>query len=376
MNRDRLHLWQDRLARNDSQYENWYARMDERERLYQGSRYIFPLVNKYRPSNAKTPHVRNICSELIEAQVDSNIPSPKVTAVHEKDEPLAKIIEDMLRNEMDRLPFAEINDLMERIVPIQGGGAYLVEWDNTARTHTTIGELNVVPIHPRQMVPQDGVYSGIEDMDYIILKMPQTREYIYRRYGKDVSVEGEAEPDIKGGDGSTAEDMVTQYIAYYRNDAGGIGMYSWVGDVELEDLEDYQARRLRRCAVCGELEPTADDGDGEQHALEEEEDTEEPADGVAADRACPLMMRTGAEPCAGSTESSGPKRMKRTKSRRTTRHGAALTAARQSGFTAKRNMKRSGRPSRQAWGIVYRARRRKCISPESLMSSRDFPSRR
>ena len=79
----------------------------------------------------------------------------------------AKIIEDMLRNEMDRLPFAEINDLMERIVPIQGGGAYLVEWDNTARTHTTIGELNVVPIHPRQMVPQDGVYSGIEDMDYI-----------------------------------------------------------------------------------------------------------------------------------------------------------------------------------------------------------------
>lgn len=131
MNRDRLHLWQDRLARNDSQYENWYALMDERERLYQGSRYIFPLVNKYRPSNAKTPHVRNICSELIEAQVDSNIPSPKVTAVHEKDEPLAKIIEDMLRNEMDRLPFAEINDLMERIVPIQGGGAYLVEWDNT-----------------------------------------------------------------------------------------------------------------------------------------------------------------------------------------------------------------------------------------------------
>lgn len=212
MNRDRLHLWQDRLARNDSQYENWYTLMDERERLYQGSRYIFPLVNKYRANNAQTPHVRNICSELIEAQVDSNIPAPKVTAIHEKDEELAKIIEDMLRNELDRLPFAEINDLMERIVPIQGGGAYLVEWDNTARTHTTIGELNVVPIHPRKLVPQDGVYSGIEDMDYIILKMPQTREFIYRRYGKDVSFENEAEPDVKGGDGGTAEDMVTQYI--------------------------------------------------------------------------------------------------------------------------------------------------------------------
>ena len=53
MNRDRLHLWQDRLARNDSQYENWYALMDERERLYQGSRYIFPLVNKYRPASLR-----------------------------------------------------------------------------------------------------------------------------------------------------------------------------------------------------------------------------------------------------------------------------------------------------------------------------------
>lgn len=272
MNMERLRLWQSRLGRNDSSYSDWYKRMDERERLYQGSRRINPIVDKARKSNSETPHVRNICSELIEAQVDSNIPSPKVTAVYQEDEALAKVIEDMLRNELERLPFHQINDLMERIVPIQGGGAYLVEWDNSARTHTTIGDLSVSAIHPKQLVPQDGVYSGIEDMDYVILKIPQTKEYIYRRYGVDVSNESEEEPDVKGIDGTTADDMITQYIAYYRNDAGGIGLYSWVGNYELEDLEDYQARRLRRCAVCGELEPTADDGDMEQHALEEEDD--------------------------------------------------------------------------------------------------------
>ena len=259
MANDKLALWQERLGKNDSQYESERAQMDVRQALYQGSRRIMPLVGTARAENSDTPHVRNICSEMIESQVNSSLPAPKVTAVRPEDEPLAKIIEDMLRNEMDRLPFEQLNDMMERTVPIQGGAAYLVEWDNTERTHNTVGELTVSPIHPKQIVPQAGVYTGIEDMDYIILKMPQTREYIRRRYGVDVSAEGETEPDIKStSEADTAEDMVTQYIAYYRNDSGGIGLYSWVGNTELEDLEDYQARRLRRCAVCGALEPMED----------------------------------------------------------------------------------------------------------------------
>ena len=270
MANDKLALWQERLGKNDSQYESERAQMDVRQALYQGSRRIMPLVGTARAENSDTPHVRNICSEMIESQVNSSLPAPKVTAVRPEDEPLAKIIEDMLRNEMDRLPFEQLNDMMERTVPIQGGAAYLVEWDNTERTHNTVGELTVSPIHPKQIVPQAGVYTGIEDMDYIILKMPQTREYIRRRYGVDVSAEGETEPDIKStSEADTAEDMVTQYIAYYRNDSGGIGLYSWVGNTELEDLEDYQARRLRRCAVCGALEPMEDVQDVAEEVLDE-----------------------------------------------------------------------------------------------------------
>ena len=128
----------------------------------------------------------------------------------------AKLIEDMLRNELDRMPFEQLNDMMERTVPIQGGAAFLVEWDNTQRTHFTIGELAVSTLHPKQIVPQDGVYTGVEDMDYIILKIPQTKEYIRRKYGAIVADESEREPDVKGaGDTSTADDLVTQYIAYY-----------------------------------------------------------------------------------------------------------------------------------------------------------------
>lgn len=251
--KSKLRLWQERLKVNETAYAAETARMDQREALYTGTKTLRPMV----PGDAKTTaaHVRNICAELIEAQADSSIPQPKVTARRRRDEGKAKLIEDMLRNELDRMPFEQLNDIMGRTVPIQGGAAFLVEWDNTQRTHFTVGELAVSALHPKQIIPQDGVYTGVEDMDYILLKIPQTKEYIQRRYGVDLHDEREQEPEIKSAGGAAAEDLVTQYIAYYRNDKGGIGLYSWVNDTQLEDLEDYQARRLRRCVKCGAVEP-------------------------------------------------------------------------------------------------------------------------
>ena len=246
---DKLTMWQDRLRTNEAAYQAELDRMDEREALYQGSRKYRDVIPGDRTVAAT--HVRNICAELIESQVDSSIPAPKVTARRKGDEQLAQIAETMLRNEMDRLPAEVINDAVERIVPIQGGVGYLVEWDSTDR----VNDVSLQYLHPRQIIPQDGVFTSIEDMDYIILKIPETKEFIRRRYGVDVSDEGETEPELRSGD--EAEDMVTMYVAYYRNDNGGIGKYSWVGNTEIEDMDNYQARRLRRCKVCGALEDTS-----------------------------------------------------------------------------------------------------------------------
>jgi hypothetical protein len=249
----RLELWKSRLKRNDQAYHSQLSKMDRREQLYLGSKAINPVCDGDKKKTAV--HVRNICCELIEAQVDSTIPSPKVTARRPQDEAKAKLIEDMLRNELDRMNFEAINDQVERTVPIQGGICYLVEWDSTAHSHNQVGEIAVSTLHPKQVIPQDGVFTGIEDMDYIILKIPATKDSIERKYHVDVSEEREDEPEIKGDGTGDADDLVTQYIAYYRNVDGGIGVFSWVRDTILEDLEDYQARRLRRCTVCGTVEP-------------------------------------------------------------------------------------------------------------------------
>ena len=245
-----LRVWRDRYDRAVSQYSGELARMDHREKLYAGDQIRVPICRG--DSGTDVPHLRNICCEMIENQVDTSIPMPKVTARRKEDEDKARLIENMLRNKIDLLPFERVNDLMSRLVPIQGGAAYHVEWDSSKRTHDTVGELCITAIHPKWIIPQDGVVTGIEDMDYIFLRLPSTKSAVERQYGVVLENVSEEEPEIRSaGDESAADGVVTVIIAYYRNSGGGIGKFAWCVDTVLEDLDDCQARRVRKCAVCG-----------------------------------------------------------------------------------------------------------------------------
>lgn len=244
-----LKKWQDRLQKARQEYQHALDKMNESEALYRGTHKIDRVKgSKTDPKDATT--VRNVVAEIIEAEVSSDIPTPKVTPQHQEDEQLAKIIEDYLRDELDRLPFERINDQDERTTPVHGGDLFLVEWDNTAMTHTTRGALSVSLLHPKQFIPQPGVYD-IPDMDYFFIQLAQTKDYIYKKYGKDVSTESEEEPDARGFDKPTVDDLVTENIGYFKNRDGGIGRVSWCNDILLEYMEDYQARRIKRCSKCG-----------------------------------------------------------------------------------------------------------------------------
>ena len=249
-----LRKWQEKYRKNKMLFDDDRLKMDRREKVFSGSSAINQIVEGDKAGS--TGHVRNIIAELVEAQVNSGIPQPKVTPKRPQDEVKAKIIEDLIRNELDRMPFETMNDMAERTVPVQGGVLYHVEWDSGKRNYLQSGELSVTMVHPKQVIPQHGIYTGIDDMDYIILEIPQTKEYIKRRYGVDVSGENEDDPYIKSTDADMqSEDLVTQVVIYYRGEDGNIGIYSFVNDTELEDIQDYQARRLSRCAVCGDPVP-------------------------------------------------------------------------------------------------------------------------
>ena len=166
--RKELAKWQERLDRNMSAYNAELLKMDEREAQYNGDRTLRPTTSNDKLKDGRkrtTAHVWNITAENIDAIIDSTIPMPKVIPLWKKDEALARKIENMLRNEIERLKIEGINDRAERTAKKQGGVGLLVEWDASKRTHTTVGENVLSVLHPKKIIPQAGL-EETDDMEY------------------------------------------------------------------------------------------------------------------------------------------------------------------------------------------------------------------
>ncbi len=248
----KLKTWQDRLETAKEAIMPELNRMGKRESIYDGAPTIYAPDGSVA-QQGKATHVRNVGFELIETQVESDIPSPKVTAIRQEDEWLADIVENLLRNVMDKLPFERINDEGERISPVQGGHGLLVDWQDGISGKDWLGDLRVTMMHPRGIIPQANV-NQISDMDWIFLESPATRRQIKEAFGVALEEnENESDPDARrlGDSPDNSGEIVTLVTCYFRNSKGGIGRYRWVNDTVVEDLVDYQVRRVNRCDACG-----------------------------------------------------------------------------------------------------------------------------
>lgn len=249
----KLRLWQGRFETAKTAYAQQRQDMATYEGYYDGIREVQPNPNTNKDPKKKATNVRNIVYELIESQVDNSIPMPKVRPIHPEDKELAKNIEQALCNEIAKTKYQKLNDLQERTTPIQGGDFFHVEWDANAGMHCTLGDVSVSELHPKQVIPQPCV-TELEKMDYVFLIFTQTKSFIKRKYGVDVQDAAEEQPEVrKSDDTAFNSEIVSQIVAYYRNEKGGIGMFSWVEDYILVDMDDYQARKMERCKKCGTL---------------------------------------------------------------------------------------------------------------------------
>ena len=277
----KLNKWTGRLEQAKGQYGEIRKVMKTYMGYYDGDRNVQPNVNLQQPVTKKATNVRNIVYELIESQVDSSIPMPKVRAIHADDEELARKIERMLENKIKTCEFAKLNDAMERTVPMVGGSYFYVTWDANKGLHSEIGDLRVKEIHPKKLIPQPGVVD-FDDMDYFFIQEVMTKDSVKRLYGVDVQAADNDQPDavedIKGGKN---EDIITVNTAIYRNDHGGIGCYVWVDKWELLDIEDYESRQLDHCAKCGAVMQNGVCPEcGGKKAKKMPEDYEEIAEGI------------------------------------------------------------------------------------------------
>ena len=244
--------WQKRLEDARNQYEKELKNMKKYQEYYEGTRSVQPDANRGVTPTKLATNVRNIVYELIESQVDSSIPMPKIRAIHPEDDELAKKMEKFLENKVKTCGLILMNDAEERTVPIVGGDFVRVEWDQRRGLHSEIGDLKVSELHPKKVIPQIGVID-FDEMDYFFIQEVMTKKTVKRVYGEDVSectnTEEYMTDDIDGAKNN--EDLVTVNTAFYRNDEGGVGIFVWCDYVKLLDLDEYEARYLDKCAKCG-----------------------------------------------------------------------------------------------------------------------------
>ena len=250
---EKLKYFQDLQKDWATKNENDTDLLDKNMKQYHGS----PELDG---ANEEATIVRNITYELIEAQVSTIIPSPRVTPKiwsegHARN---ARRIERRLKSIRDELPFEAMNDLEERLVPVHGASARTVDWDNSHRTHDTVGRADVQVLDMTYITWQPGIYA-VQDMDAIFVRYDTTKDDIMLRYGVEYHEAEAAEPDAEN---ENPDDTVSVFTVWYRNEDNVISKFVWSGDVVLEEVDNYWARKRYVCALCGSRREISEGDDG------------------------------------------------------------------------------------------------------------------
>lgn len=306
---ENLKMWKKRLEEARESYGSDKNRMKTYQGYYDGDRSVAQDPNSSYAPSKKASNVRNIVYELIESQVDSSIPMPKVRAIHPEDEELAKKLEHYLENKIKTTKLPLLNDMMERNVPVQGGDFFHVQWDANAGLHSQIGDIKVSEIHPKKLIPQPGMVE-IEAMDYFFVQELYTKKKVKAIYGVSVEDCGNDYTDLAGEQSSTASinsDIVTVNTAYYHNEHGGVGIFVWCDTEILLDLDDYEARYLDHCAKCGAVMQNGVCPEcGSKKVKKMPEEYEEMAEGMEVKTSYPMADGTFSRNIDPFTEEEAP----------------------------------------------------------------------
>ena len=241
--RDRLNYFRELYEGAREAYADTLDAFEQHMKQYRGS-------DELDGTSVRATTVRNITYEMIETQVRSNIPAPKVdpACYSERRDRCAKSIERLLHSIRERLPFEAMNDIDERYTYIFGGSVWYAEWDNTARLGKEIGGVRVHCIPPRDFIPQPSI-SELADMQYCFLRFTTTKSELMRKYGVSSDEISLTESDGEGvglGEG----ECVPLIIAFYKDEDGEIGRYTFSGELELQNMPAMYRRKKLVCKRC------------------------------------------------------------------------------------------------------------------------------
>lgn len=258
----KLEEWKKRLQEAMEEHETFRAECATYDALYGGTKQIRPLggtdiyvSDRYPEADSPEParQVVNLCFQLIESQIDINLPVPAVEPTEEEDEAERRnMIEGQLSYMAGDTTLRRINSENERIVKKNGLAYFKVGFNPDFKAHTYRGRIETTNPHPGNIVLQPGV-TKIRDMDYLFHIENRTIDYICRQYGEEYREEIEAESLEYGqldyfnsGTDSYSNEKTKKLSiveAWYKDKDGDVGVLTWVGDIILRDQPKFFYKR-------------------------------------------------------------------------------------------------------------------------------------
>ena len=258
----KLEEWKKRLSEAMEEHETFRSECATYDALYGGTKQIRPLggtdiyvSDRYPETNSPEParQVVNLVFQLIESQIDINLPVPAVEPTEEEDEAERRnMIEGQLAYMAGDTNLRRINSENERITKKNGLAYFKVGWNPDFKAHTYRGRIETTNPHPGNIVLQPGV-TKIRDMDYLFHIENRTIDYICRQYSEEYREQIEAEnleygqlDYFNSGTDSYSNEKTKKLSiveAWYKDKDGDVGVLTWVGDIILRDQPKFFYKR-------------------------------------------------------------------------------------------------------------------------------------
>lgn len=253
---DKLMQWKAKLQEALSKHDEFRAEAAVWDEMYNGSKRIASMPNAMSDKDRDegmtkdARQVVNLTYQLIESQIDTTIPMPRVDPLEQEDTEKNDMVEGMLTSIATSAELERLNSENERIAKKNSLAIYKVYYDPTYKEHNFAGKIRTTNPHPCNFIPQPGIHR-IEDMDYCFQIENRTLDYICRTYGEDFRSELEEEAAEFGylesfsatTNSKSDKGMLSVVEAWYKDQDGDVGVLTWCNECILKDTPKFYFKR-------------------------------------------------------------------------------------------------------------------------------------
>lgn len=254
---EKLRRWKNKLDVAMSTHNAYRNNCMSWDNIYNGTKlvgknnvYISDRDGDSKQNDAR--QVINIVHQLIESQIQINVPKPSIEIIEgQEDLERKNMIEGMLTYMSEGPELERMTADNERIVKKNSLAIFKVMYNPDYVSHSFRGRIETTNPHPTNVIPQPNV-KKIEDMDYLFHIENRTIDYVCRRYGEEFRTDLEEENAeyeylenfTDGPDNANfSNNKVSVVECWYKDKDGDVCLITWANETLLRDEPKFFYKR-------------------------------------------------------------------------------------------------------------------------------------